>query len=504
MVVAEGAIVLAGSGAVEAFVNRSAVDATVEAELKKHPDRADLIYRAALRLLQSGRDDRALELLARVIELTTDSLRPAEIRLERAARKRLFAVSKSLGLSALGGGKHQEATAAFQRAAAASPDAASSVEITALLADVAEARGDFPGAIGEYQNLLRSSGDDFVGGVRVFDLSRTAISKILALTGREPYKAFEGEAERRLRKAETAGTPGALLEVFRSHPNSVAAETAVLAAAQLQSKGSRSDDAIGSWRMFLREFPGSGRTLEAQTALVLELEKRSRYVSAAAVLRRMAAAGAKWEVTVEGVKVPVERFVEARLAREEYKRAETPAPEFKLSAPLKRATTYTEKDYPTVPAVLKLEGPALSAGSSLLFLNYGGAVRAVDSDTGAPAWKLPTDLPVRSAFVRDGSLLLCSESAIVRVAPTTGSVEWRHAPGTTMKGFCVSGAMLCYLTTDPRTPGSGTLVALDPATGGVAWSQSFPGTALSTLVPAEDHLAVVTLAPHQIVLFDAE
>ncbi|HZL70876.1 MAG TPA: PQQ-binding-like beta-propeller repeat protein [Planctomycetota bacterium] len=504
VIVAEGAIVVADSKSVEAFLSRTAVDESVEAELKKHPDRADLVYRAALRLLQSGKDARATELLARVIDLVAGSPRPSDARLERAARKRLFAVSKSVGSAALAAGKHAEAQAAFQRAAKAAPDPASSVEAAALLADTAEARGDYAAAIGEYQRLMKESGDEVVGSARVFDLARAAISKVLVAGGRDSYRPFEEEAEIRLGKARSAGTPASLLEVFRSHPNSLAAERAVLEAAELQSKQGKPEEAAGTLRMFLREFPGSGRTLDAQASLVLELEKRSRYASAAVVLRRMAASGATGEVTVEGKRVPVSEFADSRLAREEYKRADATTPDVRLSPPLKKASTYTEREFLLGAAVLRPDGPALKEGSGLTLLNFGGAVKAIDPGTGVQAWRVPTELPVRASFVLEGALILCSETFVSRVNPATGAVEWKHTPGAPMKGFGRAGAMLCYLTADAKRAGASSVVALDPGRGTIAWSQSFAGLALSGLISADDSVAVVTVAPHQILTFDTE
>jgi tetratricopeptide (TPR) repeat protein len=505
VVVAEGAIVVGGSKSVEVFLNRTAVDAAVEAELKKHPDRADIVYRAALRLLQAGKDDRASELLVRVVELVSGSLRPPDARLERAARKRLFAVSKASGLKAMGDGKHEAAATAFQRAAKAAPDTASTVEATALLADAAQARGDSSAAIGEYQRLLKESGSEIVGGIRVFDLARAAIANVILAGGRDPYKPFEEEAERRLAKAQADVSPDALVDLYRTYPNSIAAERAVLAAAEIQSRTGRPDEAISTLRLFLREFPASGRSLEAQAALVIELEKKGRFAGAASVLRRLAASGAKWEVNDGGKRIPVGEFVESRLAREEYKKVEAPAPEIKLAVTLTRAYIHTERDFPASGgAVLKPEGPALKDAKGVLLVNFGGAVKALDMATGATAWKFATDQPVRASFAHEEGLLLCSDSFIARVKPSTGSVEWRHAPPATMKGFCRAGSMLFYLTTDPSAGGGAALVALDPARGTVAWTQDLSGIPMSGLVPGDDAVAVVLLSPSQMLVFDTE
>jgi hypothetical protein len=244
--------------------------------------------------------------------------------------------------------------------------------------------------------------------------------------------------------------------------------------------------------------------VDAQASLVVELERQSKFSNAAAVLRRMATAGARWEVTVDGKRVPVSDFVESRLSRPEYKKADGAAPPLRLAIPLKRASTYTEKEFLFGAAVLRPEGPDLAGGSGFLLLNFGGAVKAVDVATGAEVWRMATELPVRASYSHEGSILLCSESFVARVKPATGAVEWKHTPGSPMKGFARAGSMLCYQTTDSKAAGAASIVALDPAKGETAWSQSFTGLALSGLVSADDHVAVVTTAPHQILVFDSE
>jgi len=504
VIVAEGAVVVAGSRTVEVFSSRAAPDAAVEAELRKHPDRPEVIYRAALRLLQSGKDERAAELLGRVIELVAGSPRPADARLERAARKRLFAASRDAGLAALAAGKPAEAMAAFRRAAAAAPDIPSGVEAARLLADAAVMKRDLEAAIAEYQRLIRDLGDEVVSGVRVFDLSRAAIGRILAAGGRDAYKAFEAEAERRLKKAQVDHAPEALLDVFRSFPNSLAAERAVLDAAEANTKLGRSDDAASTLRLFLREFPGSDRALNAQAALVAALENRSRFGNAAVVLRRMAAGGSRREITIDGKRTTVGEFVEARLAREEYKKAEATTPPVRLSPPLKKAPAYTEREFMLGAAVLRPDGPAPARGAALLFLTFGGAVKAIDPASGTEAWRMATDAPVRTAFFHEDALILCSDSFIARVRPDTGAVDWKRTPNAPMKGFCRAGAMLCYLTSDPKATGLASVTALDPSRGVVVWSQDFQGLAVSSLLAADDHVALVTSLPNQILLFDAE
>jgi outer membrane protein assembly factor BamB/TolA-binding protein len=502
VIVAEGAVVVAGAGAVEVYLNRRDMDRTIEADLAKYPDHPAVLYRAALRLLQSGKDSRAAELLGRVIELTSRSARPADGRLGRAARKRLFGLSKDAGQAAMDGGNPAEAAAAFRRARAAAPDAASMVEASTLLAGAAAAQKDYSTAIAEYHRLIQELGDEVVAGRRVFDVARLAIAQALAAGGREPYRPFETEAEQRLARAEAAASPDALLEIFRTHPNSAAAERAVLGAAEAHARLGKPDDAVAALRLFLREFPASARALDAQASLVVALEKRSRFASAAAVLRKMSSAGDR-EVTVEGKRVSVRAFVEARVGREEYRAASATAPPVRLKPPLSKAGAYVEKEFVLGGAVLRPEGPALTRGSGLLFMNYGGAVKGIDPVAGSESWRIATDAPVRAAFVHEDALLLCSDSFVARVHPVTGAVEWKHSSPVPMRGFCRAGAMICYLAPDPGSSAA-SIVALDASKGGTAWSQTYAGIALSGVLPADDHVAFVTVAPARLLRFEIE
>ncbi len=499
VVVAEGAVVAASGESLEARFHRKELEKSIEDELAASPSDPRVLHRASLRLLQAGQEARASELLERVIRLTSGSARPDDERLGRAARKRLVAVSMESGRTALAAGNAAAATKHFERARAAAPDPATAVEAAAGLGEAALARRDFAAAIGAFQALLRDHGGD----PAIFDLARGRLGAILEAGGRDAYAPSERDAAARLEAVRRAPSAAALLEIFRLWPNSSAAETAVLEAASVASAAGRPDEAADALRLFLREFPGSPRTLDAQAALALAFEKRGLLGSAAAVLRRLARAPADRDLSLEGRVVKARAFAEERLARDEYRRAAGSVLPAKLTVPLTRRSTYTEKEHPGGASVLRPEGSPPSKGANLVLLNLGAAVKAVDPATGLEAWRHVTESPVRAAYWHEDALLLCADSFVVRLDPATGAAAWRHAPLAPMKGFALAGQVLCYLSPDPRHQAS-TVEGFDPARGRVSWTQTYPGIALPALVGLDESVAVITMTPGRIHLFDAE
>ncbi|MBI4566360.1 MAG: PQQ-binding-like beta-propeller repeat protein [Planctomycetes bacterium] len=504
VVSAEGAIVLAGAKLVEVFLQRRETERSAEDELARHPDDPAAAYRAALLFLQAGRSDRASELFRRVIEMTASSSAPERTRLARAARKRLFASAMDEGRRALEARRPDAARQAFRAARDAAPDVSSIVEATVQLARLHAAQGRNEAAIGEYQFLIQNHGGEAVGGQRAFDFARSAIAAMIATSGREPYGAFERAAEARLERASDNPSPEALMDVYRAYPNSDAAERAVLKAADTFIRLGRPDAAAGALRLFLREFPASDRALEAQAELVRALERSSQFTGAAAVLRKMAREGDERELNEGGRKITVREFAESRFQRKEYAPALAPSPPVALKTPLTKVSTYVEQEFGAGGEILRPEGPPLARGKGLLFMSTPGAVKAIDPKTGAVAWRMPTDVPVRAAYSVEEALLLCSDTAIVRVNPETGAVEWRHTPALPMKGFRRAGSMMCYLAPDPNVGTAATVVALDTARGTPSWTQTYEGMALPVIHTLDDLLCIVTVAPNRIHRFETE
>lgn len=500
VVVAEGSVVIAATDLIEARFNRRDLERLVEIELAKSPDDPAVAYRSALKLLQSGKQDRALDLFERVVRRTAGSPRASDLRMGAAARKRLFAVAMESARNALSGGRPEEARRLFLRARDAAPDPASWIDAAAGAADAALARKDFPSAVAEFQQLLRDQGGDR----RVFDLARGRLAAILEGGGRDAYAAFDREAARRLEAARKSGSTEAYLDVFQSFPNSASAETAVLEGARAADAAGRPEQAASALRLFLREFPSSPRLLDAQVSLVTLLEKRRLFGAAAGVLRRMMRAGPDRPLSVDGLATTVRAFAESRLSREEYRSAAGGQAPVRLSVPLKARGVHVDRDFPGGGAVLRPEGPPLVRGAGLVLLNYGQTLKAVDPETGAEAWRFAAGAPIRGAFSADDALLVATDAAVARVHPATGAVEWRHEPGGALKGFCLAGPALCFLAADPARGHASSLCAIDPSRGTALWTQPYDGGAVTPLLGADDNVALVTQQPNRVHLFEAE
>src|SRR5438552_4169361 len=101
LLIVDGAAVLASQDAIQVFFDRRDQERSILEALERNPDDPAVLYRGALRYLQSGDASHAAELLARTVERTSKSPRPEHEQLQRAARKRLFAVSMEAGRTEL-------------------------------------------------------------------------------------------------------------------------------------------------------------------------------------------------------------------------------------------------------------------------------------------------------------------------------------------------------------------------------------------------------------------
>ena len=117
--------------------------------------------------------------------------RPEDVSLQRAARKRLFAVSMEAGRAELEAGRSAEAAEHFAAARSCAADLFAHVEASVQLARVRLARREDAAAVGEYQRLLLEHGEESVEGGRIFELGRNAIAAILGVVGREAFAAHE-------------------------------------------------------------------------------------------------------------------------------------------------------------------------------------------------------------------------------------------------------------------------------------------------------------------------
>ncbi|HXX93972.1 MAG TPA: PQQ-binding-like beta-propeller repeat protein, partial [Planctomycetota bacterium] len=499
LLVVDGTVVLATQDTVQVYFDRRDQEKAVRAELERDPDNPVTLCRAAVRFLQSGASGQAAGLLRKAVDRTAGSPAAQDARLNRAARKRLFALEMETARA----GPPEASMPHLRAALEAAPDPTSRLEAQIQLGRTWMVLRDDERAVAEFQKLLLEHGEEVINGARVFDLARNAIDALLKASGRGAYAKEEGAARKLLSEAKREGTPDAFLRVFQGYPNSAAAEEALLEAARAQGRLERHDEEIATLRQALREYSDSPGAPETHAALVRVLERQKHYASAGALLRRMVRAFPEAEVGEGEAKVRVRDWVDRRLAEPAYARATAEESLPSLRPPLRLAFEHTEKNYHD-GAPLRLSGPMPGSAAELLLMNHGTGIQALDLRKGAEAWRLEMRAGVElAAFVEDG-LVLADQSAVTRVEPGSGQVEWRYEGSSRMRGFAVSGTLLFFLAPDPKNEAVSRLVALDAVRGAVVWSQGFEGTAASDVVPAGGAVAFTTIEPYRIQLFESE
>lgn len=503
LLVVDGAMVLASQDSLQVFFDRHDQERAILDALARNPDDPAVLYRGALRYLQSGDADHAAELLIRTVARTEKGSRPEDERLHRAARKRLFAVSMEAGRAELEGGRAAKAADHFSAARKYAADVSAHVEASVQLARVRLVRKEDEAAVTEYQRLLLEYGEVAVEGARVFDLARNAIHAILGVLGREPYAAHEAAAAGLLAEARRAGTADAFQKVFRLYPNSRAGEEALFEAATAHARIKRSDEQIAALRQFLRECSESARAPEAHARLVRALEEKGHTSSSGALLRRMIRLFPEAEVEEDGKKITAREFAERRLKSDRYARTPSGIAMSKLASPLTRMFEATDPDFPEgVP--LRAHGPPPAAVADLVLMYYAGpsssAVKALDGKTGKEAWRVPLKTPVRYSAFLEESLLVADDHSVTRVDLRDGLEKWKYESKPRLRGFATSGPLLLFIADDAES----RLVALDAVRGAPVWSQPVDGIPASRLYSAGEAVVFTTLNPNRILMYEVE
>jgi len=507
LVIVDGAVVLASQDAIQVFFDRRDQERAILEALEKYPDDPAVLYRGALRYLQSGDSARAASLLERTVARLSKTVRPEDESLMRAARKRLFAVSMEAGRAALEAGRSSEAAEHFASARGCAVDLSAHVEASVQLARVRLARREDAAAVDEYQRLLLEHGEESVEGGRIFELSRNAIGAILSVIGREAYAAHEKAADALLGEARRAKTADALQRVFRLYPNSRAAEEALFESASAHAQLDRTDEEISALRLFLREYADSPRVPEAHARLVRALEKKGHTASAGTYLRRMLRLFPDAEIEDAGGKITAREFAERRLKTETYARPPGGVAVSTLRPPLTKSFEYADKDYSEgVP--LRVAGVPPAGVQDLVLMHYarasGAAIKALEKPRegilGREVWKLPLGAPVRFAAFLEGSLLVADDLTVTRCDPVTGVPSWRYESKARMRGFALSGPLLMFFSDE----GDSHINALEAVRGTLAWSQTFEGLPSSRLLPVGEAVVFTVLNPNRIQLFEVE
>jgi outer membrane protein assembly factor BamB len=496
LVVADGAVVVASPDRIDVYCARRPVGKELLEAVKRNPDDAALRYRVALAHLQAGEGDGALRELGEVVRLAGPSL------LGRAAQRRLFSLSISMGRKAVFAGEADVAAAAFELAREIAPDDESKIEVTFRLADARILQERFGEAIGLLQGLLETHPAEISRGLRVDERVRENIAAVLRRAGPGVYAKFEAEAERLLKEARGGGEPEAFLRIVALYPNSRTARRALLDAARAWEAKDRRDDALPLLRRFLRDYPGDALAPEAYVSLIRLLEKKDRLLAASAFLRRVRRLYPDREIEVGGRKTTVKEYADERLARKEYRLASLDAGEPVLPSPVKKVCRYVEADFSS-GAPLPVGGRPPAGAAELLLMDYGRTVKALHPEKGEALWKVDLKASCRLAAYFDDGLLLCTERAIYRLDPVAGTVAWTHETDADMRGFGMAGHLVAYRSSDRRRS-AGFIAALDATSGEVAWKRSYEGIPTTTVRGSGERFVMATVSPSRIHVFDLE
>jgi outer membrane protein assembly factor BamB/TolA-binding protein len=504
LIVVDGAFVLASQDSIQVFFDRRDQERSIQEALSRNPDDPAVLYRGALRYLQSGDAPRAAELLMRTVERTAKSPRPEDERLQRAARKRLFAVAMEAGRSELELGRPAQAADHFAAARAHAADLAAVVEASIQLARVRIIRKQDAEAIGEYQRLLLEHGEETVEGQRVFDLARNAIQATMSVVGRDPYATHEAAAKEMLVEARRANTADAMQRIFRLYPNSKAAEEALFEAAVIHVRNNRPEDEVAALRQFLRECPESARIPEATARLVRALEKKGHTASAGALLRRMIRLFPDAPIEEGDGRIPAKEFAERRLKSDAYARAPGGPALSTLHPEVKWKFTAEDKEFQDGALPLRTVGTPPPGVADLVFLHYVSptafVIKALDGK-GNEVWRYSRlKSQVRFAGFLEEALIVADDETVIRLDPKTGKQAWAYDSKSRMHGFALSGPLLLFLVQEPDAE----IVALEAVRGSIAWHQPFEGQACSRIHGTGESVAFLTLKPNRIQLFEVE
>ena len=116
LVIVDGAVILAGTKALETCFDRRSFEKEAEAILAQNPDHIGILYRSAVRYAQSGKDEKALSLFQKVFEKGSSSRKPEESQLLSACQLRLYRLHLNLGSKAVSRKNLSEGEAHFQKA----------------------------------------------------------------------------------------------------------------------------------------------------------------------------------------------------------------------------------------------------------------------------------------------------------------------------------------------------------------------------------------------------
>jgi outer membrane protein assembly factor BamB len=130
-------------------------------------------------------------------------------------------------------------------------------------------------------------------------------------------------------------------------------------------------------------------------------------------------------------------------------------------------------DTPGMTALL-----CVAAGVGLLACpgSDGATLTAYDIETGAKRWSLNSTKPQRDDAVIAGARVVLAgttsgERQVVAIDPATGAIAWRRGYGEFVRPRAVSSRGIVCLRNHPDGPGAGMVLTISPDDGAIVWQQ---------------------------------
>ncbi|MBI5368217.1 MAG: PQQ-binding-like beta-propeller repeat protein [Planctomycetes bacterium] len=503
LLLADHAILSASGSGLSAFFLPEEVEKRFAAELAAAPDDPFLRARVAAGLAKTGAYDQAVAQWTRVLELA--QARPGAELAELAlrARRSLHRLHLEAGRARWRAGNREEALLALTAARSWSPDPRGALEALFTAYDFLREAGRWKDALAVMADVLRSFPDEVYGRATARDAAKSEIDRVLAQAGRTPYAEQEAAAETLLRGAGAAPAEGALLELLRLFPNSLAAESAALALARDYRAQGRADEAVERLRGYIKDYPKSEHAPEAY-ALLIEVFEEKRMVSSARGLLAQLARKFPTAALPEGRgSIPVKTWVERRLARPEYVEGAAGAGRAEFAGPA--TESWRRIEGPTARVrLLPADGPGASlAAEPLGFAAVSDLLVAFDLATGQDVWKKNLEGGPRRMQLHERTLIVLGRFALLGLDAETGAELWRYDPEDYVTELYLSRGTLFLTALNRNAQGESKLIAVDAAKGRKQWE--FPvGGSLAELFLTDEFAALSVPANHEVLVVERE
>jgi len=364
-----------------------------------------------------------------------------------------------------------------------------------LLGDQFLAEGDVEEAVGAWLDVLERHADADLGRTDVRGAVALRIAAARRLHADLVTAIVRTRARRAFDSARSAGDAAALDQVARMYPDPRTQADAALLAADLFASRGDGRRAVAILRTLLAIGPEPDDAARALWKLADAYESLDEPSAERMALMRLAREHADAEIKGGHVaELVAERLMQPRLA----------APAVDLPDPVPPMELLWEAGGGTrgdgVPQIVVLEGRRPKALDGRLVALRTRILELLDSRSGRPVWRAPTDLDVRRVTGTDDALVVIgddrsrrrSDVVIRSFQASDGTPRWsrRLSGGYSASARGLGVLYVIHTQRDSRGIATQLLSAVDVETGEVLAARDFSGPLFQDIVVAEDAVIV--------------